>query len=885
MTGRSAFRLIVIIALTLTFAAFQYSGTFPSHGFVPVATAGCLGPCCVGQCLPSRWVPSGPSADKLRITVFTDETAEFNALLALPPQLDLTDWPLSKSFIPTFTADTRFFVTAPSPEFGMFDIDFNHANTFFGIIPDNHGTNPAGQAFRAAVAHLIDKPTFISNIVGLAGALDNAMPPGQGVLHTGLPFNPQNPSGAACTVTTTTACAVGTATGTYTISYQLSSGATGSYTLSGVCGWEKIATPSCSSAYRDQAGFSDSNGMALGPAEGGPSADFCTAADYLIAAGLASAKQANCTIGAANWKGTASVNFQVRVDSAPRLALGDAIVGRLCELIGLATCPVNDNHITIQQAVPTIFTTGTTSLSWHVYTAGWSLTPQFDQLFALYNSRFASTECGGKRATFGQDYIYYCDPNFDHFSSMLEFNDTLSGAIASANVAMDIFGKTVATIPMWSANHQFAYANNWLNVNDAVGFGPPNFFSLLNMWSSAPAMLDANGNSVLRWGFKQGTSSLNPFLFDTLFEARVVGLVYDRLFQSNPYNPSNDIFGWVANQYQIIRPQAGDPAGTMQDIQIALRPDVFFHDGVRLTAQDVKFSILGAQQVGGVTAAPVAGVLDVTILGSNLFRINLGALSPFALANLGSVMIVPQHVWASDTTSSCMTKGSAQCTVNPTFLSLSGSASDPVVNHRFIGSGPWMCVDLATGQIGGGCTTPSGGTAGSGTQFTGPGDTILLQRYAASAFLNGSPTPTGGGLDGNAYFRTSAKWLQWQWADIFGHGTVDIVDFASAKACTNLLASTADCGHWDTPGATITCTPAAGSCKPSSTASFGGNNDGIVNSVEVAQAASWVGVSWTFGVGYTINHSTGATSSPIGAQTIPQTIYEGGVTYVAETTP
>ncbi len=871
MPVRSAFRLTIIIALTLTLVAFPYSKTFPSLGVVRVS-AGCLPPICNP---PSPWVPSGPSADKLRIQVYTDERAEYNALQATPSQFDFPDSPIPSSLIATFSADPRFFVTPPSPEFGMFDIEFNHANNFFGVFSDQHGNSPQGIEFREGIAHLIDKPTFVSNVVGLAGALDNPLPPGQGVLHSGLPFNPQNPSSAACNVTTTTACAVGTATGSYTISYQTTT-RKGNYTLSGVCGWDTIHK-SCTSAFRLQAGNSDSNGMALVG-----SADFCAAADHFIAAGLATGKNATTCV-LTGWKGTSSINFIIRSDNAPRLALGTALKSRVCDLIGLAACPFSPMLLTILQVLPMVFSTSSTQLSWHMYTAGWGFSPQFDQLFALYNSQFASTECGGKRASFGQDYTYFCNADYDHATSMLEFNDTLSGAEASANLAMDIFGKHVGIIPIWSANHQFAFNKGWTGINDAVGVGPPNFLSPLNAWTSTPT-LDTNGNSVLRWGFSKGTSSLNPFLATTPQELYVVRSVYDTLFVANPYNPSSDIFGWVADQFQILPPQAGDPAGTKQDIQVALRPDVFFHDGGRLTAQDVKFSLLGAQQLGnGSAAAYLASFVDVTILSDTLFRINLYQLDPFELLNVGSLPIVPQHIWASDTTTSCMVKGSAQCTVNTTLLS--GSAADPVINHRLIGSGPWTCVDLATGQIGGGCTTPFGGTPGSGTQAIGPGDTMLLQRYAASAFLNGFPTPTGGGLDGNAYFRTSEKWLQWQWADIFGHGTVDLIDFASAKACTNLAASTAGCAHWDIPAATITSSTAAGSTTASSTASFGGNNDGTVNVVEVAQAASWVGISWTFGVAYTINHSTGATTIPSGAQTIPQTIHEGGVTYVAEATP
>ncbi len=371
---------------------------------------------------------------------------------------------------------------------------------------------------------------------------------------------------------------------------------------------------------------------------------------------------------------------------------------------------------------------------------------------------------------------------------------------------------------------------------------------------------------------------LNVFTSLGYWDRFVLSEIYDTLLASNPYSP-NDLFGWMANGYQILTPQPGDPAGTASDIQFSLRPDISFHDGKQVTANDVKFSLL---TLTTADFGSVIDVLDVTILGNFLFRVNLGHVSAFALSNVGSIPIIPQHIWASNTTAPCATKGSTYCTVNPTFLA--GPTSDPVVYHRLIGSGAWRCVSLQDGSIGGGCIF-SGGVPGSGTAATGPGDAIVLQRNAASTFIGTAPSPTGGGLDGDAYFRTPAKYLQWQWADIFGKGTVDLQDFASAKGCTNLPASTSGCGHWDTPGATITSSTLAGSTTASSLASFGGNNDGTVNVGEVAQVAAWFGISWTYGIPYVINHSTGATIVPTGAQSIPQTIYEGGVTYVAETTP
>jgi len=552
--------------------------------------------------------------------------------------------------------------------------------------------------------------------------------------------------------------------------------------------------------------------------------------------------------------GASTITFVVRSDSPPRLLLGDTLAARMCELIngaGTTTCSqITVSHQTIVQALSTVFGTRSVLLDWHMYTAGWGLGSQFDQLFALYNTAFSSSGCVTTQHTvaFGQDYTYFCNAAYDTATNAMEFASSYSVAVQQAQIAMDIFGSHVATIPIWSGAIQFGYVVGWTNVNDATGVGPPNFITLLNAWAKTPASV-----GTLRWGFKQGTGNLNPYLFTTVWEAFTVGEVYDTLLAADQYSPST-LYGWMVNSFNLVN---------AKDIRMVLKPNIFFHDGTRVTANDVKFSLLSFQQAGGSVAGAVADVSDVNVISSpagqpSIFDVLLLNPSPFAEFNIGGVPIVPQHIWALDKVTPCTVKGSAACSLDTTLLS--GTAADPIVNHIFIGSGPFQCVDLVSGQVGGGCTQTAAG--GPGTQAVDVGGKIVLQR-------------TGFGFAGtdplHSYFRGSAQWKLWQWADSANIGTVDVLhDLSAVEACAGKPASTAGCGHFDTPAATITCTTTAGSCNAGSLA-LGGNNGGTVSGAEVSQVESNALQTWNPGVS--------SYGSFTGALPATGTVYEGGISY------
>ncbi|HVH14786.1 MAG TPA: hypothetical protein VNA15_03590, partial [Candidatus Angelobacter sp.] len=362
----------------------------------------------------------------------------------------------------------------------------------------------------------------------------------------------------------------------------------------------------------------------------------------------------------------------------------------------------------------------------------------------------------------------------------------------------------------------------------------------------------------------------------TLSESRVDDRVYDTLVRTAPYNATTP-FAWLANQFYAVsastNPQCASIPGTVGCVIFNLRPNVHFHDGVSLTGSDVKFSFLAFKQVPGINSPNVADIIDVTYVpgpapGTQSVFVHLSSKSIFSIFNVGSVPILPQHIWASDTSSPCPGTPSgatppASCMAN-TFLVI----ADPVVNHLLIGSGPFACVDLSTGQVGGGCTRTIFG--GVGTQVVDAGGTIILQRFGF-----GFP-----GYDStHSYFHGSRFYKAFQWADRLGQGTLNVVDISNAGSCWNKpIATNPGCAHWTSPADTIICTAAAGSCNAQSLTNTanGGNNEAQMSITEVSELGALWQVSWNAPVAYTTFAN---------AQPVPQTLYEGGVTYSGSAPP
>src|SRR5207253_602586 len=236
MVSRSVIRLFSLLVLTLSVTAL------PSivHGDYP--------PPSNGTTPRTQWVPSGPASDKIFYSFFDSDVSELNAIcvgqpIGCTPSIDLTDVPVpgsdlqSAGCVPNPSVnggcaenDPRFWLTAPTEQLGMLQIDFNHASKLWGVtfcngrdnviagvtqcsdgvggasitascpnVPAPHTGDCTWAALniRQGIAALINCPQFVIDDTPSIGpnavCMDNPTTPASGALHSGYPNDNANP--------------------------------------------------------------------------------------------------------------------------------------------------------------------------------------------------------------------------------------------------------------------------------------------------------------------------------------------------------------------------------------------------------------------------------------------------------------------------------------------------------------------------------------------------------------------------------------------------------------------------------------------------------------------------------------------------------------------
>jgi ABC-type transport system substrate-binding protein len=111
----------------------------------------------------------GPRIDRILVKMYGTLDAEIAALQA--GEIDITDWPLTKTMITTLSADPNVVVLGYGGEAGEYEINFNNNNNqYLGNPPNPAAPNPVYQnpgssiPFRQAVSTSINN-TFLCTVL------------------------------------------------------------------------------------------------------------------------------------------------------------------------------------------------------------------------------------------------------------------------------------------------------------------------------------------------------------------------------------------------------------------------------------------------------------------------------------------------------------------------------------------------------------------------------------------------------------------------------------------------------------------------------------------------------------------------------------------------
>jgi ABC-type transport system substrate-binding protein len=642
------------------------------------------------------WENFGPRADHVQIIMYADELAEFTALEQ--HKIDVTDWPVdSEHYGPWTTAplNESIAVVDTGPEFGMFVLDIrmnNETKLYYQVGADvdgEYGPNPAYTEpfgnpmadvwLRRAVAACIDRKYVVEQIVS-GGTLPLLGAPLYTVVndppYTGYGHPQLNPVGALKELT-----------------YVKSDGS---------------ADVALANRFLDEHGYLPIGADGFRTKNGEPF----------------------------------ELVFYVRSDHDARKLFGENLATKLRE-----SCKVN---------VRIVYVVSAGAKEWfmdkkygHMYTGGWGLSADPDHLYYLfhinnywhpgrplnyayypgdyeqitvpYNGwQYNYTNVPGLRvlidwattpydidlSDYGKtwkagDKVWKNPQNYWAWELMIA-PDT-ARAVHCSRKSQEAMAYYVVGEPVWASRSFTAFhrtytgpeaynGKRWKGVVNEKGFGVWSWYSFYNMHTEDAAFGD--GTMTIRWGFRQPTMSLNPIYAEWVWDWYVLNKAYLPLISLDPYAPAYEIPVLATSFETDTWDGTSLGLGICTRITFHLRHDMFWSDGVPITASDVVFT-MGNKEVPGSLSnilykrglpmpywyGSIADILSIAAPDPWTVQIYLDVFAPvFGTHSMsGFNIVLPEHIWKP--------------------IAETGNPVEPW-NQPNVGSGPWIIRSTAAVKVG-----------------------------------------------------------------------------------------------------------------------------------------------------------------------------------------
>jgi peptide/nickel transport system substrate-binding protein len=143
------------------------------------------------------------------------------------------------------------------------------------------------------------------------------------------------------------------------------------------------------------------------------------------------------------------------------------------------------------------------------------------------------------------------------------------------------------------------------------------------------------GDGYVRTGITIPLKNMNPVAAKDHVEFMELRMIYDRLFR---IGPSGKAEPWAAESYKVV---------DATTIELTLRQGMKFHDGMEVTAEDVKFTLdYHTQWKAPFFVESLKHLDSVETTGKYGIRLKLkDPYAPFIPNLLGAIFILPKHIW------------------------------------------------------------------------------------------------------------------------------------------------------------------------------------------------------------------------------------------------
>ena len=296
--------------------------------------------------------------------------------------------------------------------------------------------------------------------------------------------------------------------------------------------------------------------------------------------------------------GTKVAPLSVYTSTGPRLELEEAQIDAMANNANTINFTVNVTPVNFNTIIDSILPSG----SFQMYFLGWSLgTPVNPTWFYFIFGDYALN-------TFYQDFVN--QTMWNEFSLLL--NSASTQALAqqyTATSAVDLQLQLPYIIMSWGTSLTPVNVQTWKGYYLEAPYGINNQF---------PGEIHPAGStfgSLYRFGMPQNPDTLNFYPATSLYDFQILGNWVANPLTVSPSNPVG-IVANLASNYTVGSLTGNDPNGHYVNgtvITMNFNPNVYWSDGVPLTALDYNFT-LWYLDVGGFASNPYSTTSDVVTI-------------------------------------------------------------------------------------------------------------------------------------------------------------------------------------------------------------------------------------------------------------------------------
>jgi hypothetical protein len=380
----------------------------------------------------------------------------------------------------------------------------------------------------------------------------------------------------------------------------------------------------------------------------------------------------------------APITFYIRQDDPNRRAAGEMLTTEL-RSVGIDVNAIITERTVCYQQVMVIY-------QYNLYTGGWSLSTTPDQ----YHDLYSSFTYYGPTIGWSQNYPGFCNSEFDAWAAKVKYPADEAEAQTAAKTAGYLFLKYCAIVPMYCSKTVKAYRTGWTGVVNNAGIGVDNYYTFLN--GNNPT------DDTWSYGFRNDIERLNQVNSQWLWDQKVLGLMYESLMGTNPFNSAQTEY-WISQASSIgswdATAKGGDVDATY--INFAIRPNVYWHNnmapGRNLDVYDVNFSFYFTKACGPGVAwnYPSVRAFDHCVVDptTNTTGIYFLYKSAWAFLQAGGLPILNRDTWGILWNTANPTWRTDVWNYDPVTMDLNNNGLEDIYED---GTGAWYYVGYEPGE-------------------------------------------------------------------------------------------------------------------------------------------------------------------------------------------